>query len=111
MLTLSYFPGQQASIFLETTDGYGSRINIISIPTVDRIISPALVATSGYPQNMTQFDVGLYYYTFTLPTGAVSVGNYLVDVSFINPINGYTNNQTYQIIVTAPYGNFGITSS
>lgn len=109
MQTLSYFPGQKATIFLSIVDGYGVRTDSITTPTVDKIIIPDFTLIDGYPQDMIQLDIGLYYYQFTLPTGAVSVGNYLVDVSFTNPDNGNINNQSYQIIVTAPFGNFSTT--
>jgi len=105
---LSYFPGQKVTIFLETTDGYGTRVDSTTAPTVDRIIFPGLTLATGYPQMMTQLDTGLYYYQFTLPTGAASVGSYLVDVSFTNYQN-VINTHGYQITVSAPFGNFSTT--
>jgi hypothetical protein len=56
---------------------------------------------------MIQLDIGLYYYQFALPTGAVSIGSYLVDVSYTNPSTSYTNYVLYQIAVNAPFGNYG----
>lgn len=108
---LSYFPGQKATIYLETKDGYGTREDSPSLPVVSRIIFPTLTLATGYPQPMIHLDTGLYYYQFVLPTGAVSVGNYLVDVSYINPDNMAVNSEIYQIIVTAPFGNFSATVS
>ncbi len=108
---LSYFPGQKATIYLEIKDGYGTRIDAPALPIVSRIIFPALTLATGYPQPMIHLDTGLYYYQFVLPTGAVSVGSYLVDVSYINPNNLAVNSETYQIIITAPYGNFSATVS
>jgi hypothetical protein len=58
---------------------------------------------------MIKLDTGLYYHQFTLPTGAVSVGSYLVDVSYISPATSQEIKQIYQITVTAPYGNFNAT--
>jgi hypothetical protein len=107
---LSYFPGQHVTVFLETVDGYNVRSNSPTPPVVTRVIFPGFTLASGYPLLMTQLDVGLYYSTFTLPTGSTAVGNYLVDVSFTNPANGMVNNKTYQLIVTAPFGNFGTTT-
>lgn len=116
MQILSYFPGQKATIFLETVNDNGVRTDSTTTPTVDRVIFPGFTLAAGYPQNMTQLDVGLYYYQFILPVGAVAVGNYLVDVSFTNPTNGgnpsnpyFINNKCYQIIVNAPFGNFSTT--
>lgn len=110
---LSYFPGMLATIFLETLDGYGQRTGDgydgYSVPLVTRVILPSYTLATGYPQLMTQLDVGLYTFQFTLPTGAISIGSYLVDVAYINYV-GYVNYQTYQIIVTAPFGNYSIGS-
>lgn len=107
---LSYFPGQHVTVFLETLDGYGVRTNSPTLPVINRIIFPGFTLSAGYPAAMTQLDVGLYYGQFTLPTGATSIGNYLVDVVYTNPANNAINNQTYQIIVSAPFGNFGTTT-
>ena len=103
---LSFSPGQQVTIFLEVKDGYGSRIDSPSLPVVSKIIFPALTLAASYPQDMIKIETGLYYYQFALPTGASAVGNYLVDVSYINPENDAINNQLYHIIVNAPFGNF-----
>lgn len=107
--TLNYFPGQQAVVWLETLDGYGTRADPPSLPTVTRIIFPSFTLAAGYPQNMTRLDTGLYYALFTLPTGGASVGNYLVDTAYIGPDDGYTHNQFFQLIVQAPFGNFSTT--
>lgn len=104
--TLNFFPGQKAAVFLETVDGYGTRTDAPTLPIVSRILFPNLSLASGYPQNMVKLDTGLYYYTFTLPTGATAVGSYLVDVTFTNPANNETNSAAYQVIVSAPFGNY-----
>lgn len=106
LLTLSYAPGQVATVFLETLDEYGQRADGYAIPLVTRIVYPDLSLAAGYPTDMIQLDVGLYYYQFVLPTGALAVGSYLVDISYDNPSTGYVNTELYQIIVTAPYGNY-----
>ena len=106
---LSYFPGQQVTIFLETIDGYGARSDSATLPLVTRIIFPGFTLASGYPQAMIKLDVGLYYAQFILPTGASAVGSYLVDTIFTNPVNGSLNHKMYQIVVTAPFGNFSTT--
>jgi hypothetical protein len=107
---LSYFPGQTVTIYLETTDGYnGVRTDSATMPVVTRIIFPSLTLSSGYPQDMTKLDTGLYYHHFILPTGADAVGSYLVDVEFTNPQNNLLNSVTYQVVVTAPFGNYSAT--
>jgi hypothetical protein len=165
MQTLSYSPGQTATVFLEVLDVNGERadntfldgyyssidgytfgiidgyvaafidgyiVNTIidgyitqnidgyvnasidgyvtssHFPTITRIIFPDLTATSGYPVRMVKLDTGLYYYQFTLPTGATAVGSYLVDISYTDPSTLYTKTALYQIAVNAPYGQFSI---
>ena len=103
---LNFFPGQKVSLWLETKDGYGTRTDSPDLPFVSRIVFPSLTLAGGYPQNMIKLDTGLYYYEFTLPTGASSIGSYLADVSYINPANDAVNSETYQIVVNAPYGNY-----
>jgi hypothetical protein len=109
---LQYFPGQVVTVFLETVDGYGARtdeqgvIDGYSVPVVHRVIDPNLDGLAGYPNNMTKYDTGLYYFQFTLPSGAAAVGSYLVDIEYYNPANGVLTNQAYQVVVTAPYGLF-----
>jgi hypothetical protein len=105
--TLSYSPGQTATVFLETLDGYGQRADGYITPQVNRLIFPDLTLAAGYPTNMTQLDIGLFYYQFVLPVGAVAVGSYLVDILYANPTTAYINTALYQIAVNAPYGNFG----
>jgi len=116
--TLSYFPGQTATIFLEVLDGYGERADSYvdgyvdgyeGIPVITRLVFPDLTLAEGYPTIMTKLDVGLYYYQFVLPVGATAVGSYLVDISYINPTTLYTNTALYQIAVNAPFGNYGTT--
>ena len=107
---LSYFPGQQATIFLETFDGYGARADGYALPVVSRVILPSFALAAGYPLPMTRLSTGLYYATYTIPTGAVGMGSYLMDVAFINPQNSLVNNTAYQLIVKAPFGNFGTTT-
>lgn len=104
--TLFFSPGQQVTIFLEIKDGYGSRVDSPTLPFVSKVIFPALTLAADYPQDMIPVETGLYYYQLVLPTGASSVGSYLVDVSYVNPETGGINTQLYQILVSAPFGNF-----
>ena len=106
---LQYTPGQVVTIYQEVLDGYGIRTNDGYIPVVDRVIFPDFSVSPAYPQTMTQFDVGLYHFQFTLPTGAVSVGSYFVDVQYLNPVTSLITTRGIQVIVNAPYGNYGTT--
>ena len=111
---LYYFPGQKATVFLETKDGYaradaGTPFDGYAEPVITRIIFPDLSLAVGFPQPMIKLDTGLYFFQFTLPTGAASVGSYLVDVTYNVPNTGYFTTNIFKIIVTAPFGNFGMT--
>lgn len=111
MQTLSYFPGQEVTIFLDIQDGYHVRTDLTSLPIVTRVIFPAMTLAANYPQLMIKLDTGLFYHKFVLPTGATAVGSYLVDISYINPFTSQTSSQSYQVVVTAPFGNFNATAS
>jgi hypothetical protein len=108
MEILNYTPGQKATLFLETVNADGYRTNASEIPFVSRVILPDLTLSLGFPLEMDQLDVGLYTFQFTLPTGASAVGSYLLDVVYINPSSNNEIIKGYQIICSAPYGNFGV---
>lgn len=109
MQTLSYSPGQVATIFLEITDGYSNvRQDSLTTPLVMRIFKPDLTYMDGYIQEMDRIDVGLYTFKFTLPSGAAAVGSYLVDVAYTDP-DGFNSNVAYQILVNSQFGQFGTT--
>jgi hypothetical protein len=116
-MLLYYSPGQRATIFLETLDGYGygTRADTVFTPTIDRVIFPNLSLADDFPQDMVKLDTGLYYYQITLPTGADAVGSYLIDASYLRNVDGYTdgyyNIQAYQILVTSPFGNYNASVS
>lgn len=104
MQSLNFYPGQKATVYLETVHADGYRADSATQPIVARIIFPDLSLASGFPQNMTKLDTGLYYYQFVLPAGASSVGSYLVDTQFTNPTTNAINNQAYQILVAVNLG-------
>lgn len=109
---LHYTPGQEVTISLEILNSDGYRFDGYVdgyAPVVDRIIKPDLSLMTGtFPAAMTKIDVGLYYFKFTLPTGSVAIGSYLVDVSYKSSVTTYKKQILYQIVVTAPYGNYGL---
>lgn len=107
---LYYNPGQQVTIVLETLDLNGARADGYIAPIVERIILPGLTLASGYPQPMNRIDVGLYYFQFILPFGAISIGSYIVDVLYENPAIGMMTSMAYQVVVNAVTGNFGLSS-
>lgn len=108
---LYHNPGQTVTLVLETHNSDGYRADGYLFPTVDRVILPTLTLAVDYPQSMIQIDTGLYYYTFTLLTGAASLGTYIADVRYKDPATGNTTTIAYQVVVTAVSGNYGFSSA
>lgn len=112
---LQYTPGQLVTILLETLNASGVRADGYTppdgYPIITNIYYPDFSLFTGYPQNMEKLDTGLYYFQFSLPTGAAAVGSYLVDGYHHVPgtSDGYSKS-LYQILVNAPFGIFGATS-
>lgn len=111
---LHYTPGQEVTISLEILNADGYRVDGYVdgyAPAVNRIFKPNLsLITDGYGP-MTKIDTGLYRYKFTLPTGSVAVGSYLVDVSYKSSVTLQLKQQLYQVIVTAPFGQYSLITS
>jgi len=103
---LEYNPGQQVTVVLQTLDSNGTRVDGYSTPIVNRIIMPNLTLSPVYPVVMSRLDTGLYIHTFTLPSGASSVGTYIVDIFWTDATTMKTKNEIYQVIVKAPSGQF-----
>ena len=108
---LYYSPGQVVTAILETFNSDGYRQDSSSLPIVSRVIFPAFTLASNYPQSMIKLDTGLYYYQFTLPTGAAAIGSYIIDVLYADPVTSILKEKAYQVICNAPYGNFGIVTT
>jgi hypothetical protein len=120
---LYYTPGQTVTFWLEIRDGYGQVIDTGVLPVIDGIYLPNFTAEKEYPKNMTRFDVGLYYFQFVLPRLSHHhrwekpecakpdvIGTYFVDISYLSPITQVVVNDYRQIIVSAPFGQFGALS-
>jgi hypothetical protein len=106
--TLNYTPGQTVTFYEEVKDGYDQRTDDGYIPVVTRIILPNFNLASNFPQTMTRVDVGLYYFQYLIPNGAAAVGTYFIDIVYMDPDSGLLVNDSRQIVVSAPFGNFGV---
>lgn len=109
MQILQYSPGQRVTLALETFDSDGYRADGYELPAVTRIIFPDLSVSAGFPQGMLRLDTGLYYFRFTLPSNASSVGSYLIDIAYVDPTTSQIKQTLYQVIVTAPFGVYSAT--
>ena len=107
---LFHSPGQTVTVVFETLDGYGSRSDGYSTPIITRVIFPNLSLATGYPQPMTRLDVGLYRFQFGLPSLASSVGTYIVDISYQDPDSGLPAQTFAQVVVTAPFGQYSVST-
>lgn len=107
---LASSPGQQVSLVFETLNSLGERSDGYGIPVISRIVFPNLSVAAGYPQNMTRLDVGLFIFQFVLPTQASAVGSYIADVSYQDPDTGQAKNTFFQIVVSAPFGNYSVST-
>lgn len=99
-------PGQQVLITLEILNSSGTRTDGYISPVIERVFFPNLSTSSIFPLPMSKLDVGLYYLAFQLPTGAAAVGSYLVDGYWVDQDRTTVKNFLYQILVSAPSGNF-----
>jgi len=106
---LSYQPGQTATIVKQVfADGYRSD-GYLGAPIIARIILPGFTLASGFPATMTKLDTGLYTYSFVIPTGAVAVGLYIVDIYWYDPITFALQQDAVLLNVSAPYGIYSAT--
>lgn len=114
---LAQMPGQNVTLFQQILDSAGSRQDGYIVPgssgpdgepVIARIILPGLTLATGYPAVMHRLDVGLYTFTFTLPSGATSVGTYAVDIYWYNPTTFALQQEIILINVTAPFGLYSV---
>lgn len=103
-------PGQFVTLFLETKDGYSRADAYSGPPIISQIIFPNMSLASGYPKPMVRVSQGLYTFGFTLPMMASAVGSYLVDVSWMDGATQSFSQTFFQVICTAPFGQYSITA-
>lgn len=116
---LSYFPGQKVTIIQQVFNSDGYRADGYSFidsgplgaPVIARIIFPDFSLAVGYPVAMVKLDTGLYSFSFTLPSGATSVGLYVIDIYWYHPTTHALQQDIAQVVVTAPFGSYSITAS
>ena len=103
MNILQYSPGSVVTIVFQTLGPDGYREDGYYIPSINRIILPDLTQSSLYPLPMNRIDVGLYQHKFSLPTGAVSIGSYIVDIKYYDSV-GSPKEDLFQIICSVSGG-------
>lgn len=106
---LSCGPGQTVTIIQQTfnTDGYRAD-GYLGAPVIARVVNPDFSLAANYPVAMNKLDTGLYAFSFVLPTGAISVGLYLVDIYWYHPTTFILQQSLQQVNVSAPYGLYSV---
>ena len=102
---LYYTPGQTVTFYQEVLNVNKQLVDDGYTPVVTRIVDPTLSLLAGYPQNMTRVNTGTYVFQFIAPS---TIGTYLVDIVYRNPDTNLLVNDFRQIIVYAPFGQFGV---
>lgn len=116
---LSHMPGQTVTIVQQVFNSDGYRADGYSFtgsgpfgaPVIARVIFPNFTLAPAYPVAMTKLDTGLYSFSFVLPTGATSVGTYIVDGYWYHPSTHKLQQDVTQVVVTAPFGLYSILAS
>ena len=111
MQILYFFPGQEATLFLETKDDTGARADGSLTPVLNYTVLPDGTTTSDYNVSFTKINVGLYTAKIRLPKGTTSIGSYLFNVTYDLPVTSTIVDDAFQIIINAPYGIYSVTSS
>ena len=114
---LVYSPGQSVTVLQQVLNSDGYRADgyafagsgPLGAPVTSRIAFPNFTLAAGYPAAMIKLDTGLYYWSFTLPTGAAAIGTYIVDGYWYHPTTLALQQDFTQVIVTSPYGQFSVT--
>lgn len=102
---LQYSPGQIATVTLSVMDQNNVLTDGYTQPVVTKILMPNLTSAAGFPVAMQKIDTGLYRFSFQIPSGAVSVGSYVVVMTYTSP-GGAIHNEVVEIKVSAPFANF-----
>jgi hypothetical protein len=106
---LNHSPGQEVCIVLDLIDGYGTRVDGYALPIIQNVYLPDQTTSTLYPAVMTKLTTGMYYHKFRLPISATAVGTYIVDILWSDPTN-VVKNGAYQIVVSAPMGQYSVSS-
>lgn len=110
---LAQLPGRNVTIFQQVvnSDGVQEDGHIVpgssgpnGEPVIARIILPDLTLDPGYPAVMNRLDTGIYTFIVALPSNAVSIGVYAVDIYWYHPTTLQLQQELVLINVSAPFG-------
>jgi len=98
-------PGQTVRLAVQVLDGYTSDRSDGYVPTVQSVYFPDQSRATGYPQNMSRIETGLYAHDIVLPTGSSALGTFTVSVFYQRPSSGQKVWELFTINVSRPFGN------
>jgi hypothetical protein len=105
---LNYSPGSKVTATLQILNAAGSRFPLTETPALNSITFPNGTLGSTSAVVVSNVMNGVYQFKFTLPIGAAAVGNFLLDISYIDPDSSTTKSALIEIQVSAPLGNFTV---
>jgi hypothetical protein len=108
MQILNTSPGSTITILLDISPG-GIRTSPDFAPMVLWVLAPDHTSVlPNLPAAMTGIDTGLFLYDLTIPTGGAACGSWIANVTY--KISGVDYFEAYQIVVSAPYANFSVST-
>ena len=101
-------PGQTVNITTQVTNANAERVDGY-VPQIDYVIDPAGSMSAGFPLAMTREALGVYSSGINIPTGILSIGTYIVSVSWNRPGTALTQYEVFLINVALPFGTMSAT--
>jgi len=95
-------PKQILTLFFEVFNSNQERTDAPTDPLILSIYNPNFDLLDGYPVAMTNIDVGLYSFTFTVPPGPSAIGTYVINIIWEDPDTLNQKQTYYQIICKSP---------
>ena len=107
MTTIALFanPGQTVRLVTQVLDGYTNERSDGYVPSVQSVYFPDQSRATGYPQNMSRIETGLYAHDIVLPTGNSALGTFTISVFYQQPSTGMKIWELFLINVARPFGN------
>ena len=108
MVTINTSPGNRITLVVQIVDGYGTRADGYQAPQVDYFLNPSNADILGGAVFMTKVGTGIYRRSFTLPSGASTIGTYIASVSWPHPDTARFQYDVFLIQVSLPFGNSSV---
>ena len=100
-------PGQTVTLVVQTTDGYGDRIDGY-VPRIENVYFPTLTTAAGYPRSMNRLELGVYYYNVQLPSDSTALGTFIINIFYRQPGSNAPVWEVFTIQVARAFGNSSV---